>query len=186
MERCRIFKSVLAILTGGVRGAWGQTGELSANDVAALRELGSVVLPASLGRPRTDQIVGRFADWVRGYRAGADAGYGYGSPRLQVVPPNPSAKYGEQLRQIDATALAKGAPFAKLDPASRRAIVTSALEQAGIDQLPQRPNGRHVAADLMAYFFNSSACEDLLYGAAIHRDDCRGLANSGERPEPLH
>src|SRR5215471_11435849 len=185
MQRRSIFKSILAILTGGAKWVRGQA-ELSANDVTALRELGSVVLPASLGRARTDEIAGQFADWVRAYRAGADAGYGYGSPRLQVVPPNPSTKYGEQLRQIDAAALAKGAPFAKLDLPSKRAIVASALEQAGIDQLPQRPNGRHVAADLMAYFFNSSAGEDLLYAAAIRRDDCRGLANSGERPAPLH
>src|SRR5215467_10469159 len=128
MQRRSIFKSILAIFTGGAKRAWGQTGELSANDIATLRELGSVVLPASLGRPRTDEIVDQFVSWVRGYRAGADAGYGYGSPRLQVVPPNPSMNYGKQLRQIDDAALAKGAPFAKLEPASKRAIVTSALE----------------------------------------------------------
>jgi hypothetical protein len=138
-----------------------------------------------MGEARIDEVAAQFAQWVRDYKAGADAGYGYGFPRLQVTPPDPSTRYAEQLRALDTAAAAKGAAFARLDAAAKREIVTAALEQAKVERLPQRPNGQHVAADLMAFFFNSSAGEDLLYQAAIRRDDCRGLGNSGERPRPL-
>jgi hypothetical protein len=37
----------------------------------------------------------------------------------------------------------------------------------------------------MSFFYTSSAGEDFLYNAAIRREDCRGLANSGKRPAPL-
>jgi hypothetical protein len=42
-----------------------------------------------------------------------------------------------------------------------------------------------VATDLLAFFYGSAAGEDYLYGLAIHRDDCRGLASSSARPARL-
>ena len=54
-----------------------------------------------------------------------------------------------------------------------------------IDRIPQRPNGKHVAADLLSFFYGSSEGEDFLYGVAIRRDDCRGLADSAQRPARL-
>jgi hypothetical protein len=59
------------------------------------------------------------------------------------------------------------------------------LEGAKVERIPSRPNGQHVASDMLAYFYNSSAGEDFLYGAAIRRDDCRGLSDSGKRPAAL-
>jgi hypothetical protein len=73
----------------------------------------------------------------------------------------------------------------KLDAASKRVAVEKALADAKIDRIPQRPNGHHVASDLLAYFYNSADGEDFLYGVAIKRDDCRGLADSGKRPEKV-
>jgi hypothetical protein len=141
-----------------------------------LRDLASVVLPASLGRLRTDKIADDFASWLRDYKAGAEVSSGYGNPRTQVISANPAAHYAEQLNQLG---------LAKLGGDARRAAVEKALEDAKIDRIPQRPNGRHVAADLLAFFYGSADGEDLLYGVAIKRDDCRGLANSGKRPERL-
>lgn len=138
------------------------------------RDLAGVVLPASLGRARTDKIADDFVSWTRDYRAGAEIASGYGNPRTQVIPPKPSAHYAEQLSQLG---------LAKLDTAAKRAAVEKALEDAKIDRIPQRPNGRHVAADLLAFFYGSADGEDYLYGVAIKRDDCRGLADSGKRPE---
>lgn len=184
IERRSFFWSIIAAIAALRRSARGQA-SLSPENSAALREVARVVLPASLGETRTDQIAAQFAQWVRDYRAGADAGYGYGFPRLQVTPANPSSRYADQLRQLEEAAARKGAPFAKLDIAAKRALVASALEEANVERLPQRPNAQHVATDLMAYFFNSSAGEDFLYRAAIRRDECRGLASSGERPAAL-
>jgi len=141
-----------------------------------LRDLASVVLPASLGRLRTDKIADDFASWLRDYKAGAEVSSGYGNLRTQVIGPNPAAHYAEQLNQLG---------LAKLGADARRAVVEKALADAKIDRIPQRPNGRHVAADLLAFFYGSADGEDSLYGVAIKRDDCRGLANSGKRPERL-
>ncbi len=97
-------------------------------------------------------------------------------PRTQVIGPNPSTHYAEQMNALD---------LAKLGPAAKRTAVEKALEAAKIDRIPQRPNGKHVAADLLAYFYGSADGEDFLYGVAIKRDDCRGLADSGKRPARL-
>ena len=61
----------------------------------------------------------------------------------------------------------------------------AALEEAHITDLPRTPDGRHVAADLMAFYFRSSDANDLCYRAAIGRDQCRGLENSEQAPAPL-
>jgi len=133
-----------------------------------LRELAAVVLPASLGRAHTDKIAAEFVVWIRDYKPGAEISSGYGFPRTQVIGPNPSAHYADQLSAL-------GSPIA-------RDAVEKALADAKVDRIPQRPNGKHVAADLIAFFFSSDEGEDFLYNAAIKRDDCRGLGNSGKRP----
>jgi len=182
MRRRKFFRWLFSSALSSVvpRRLRSQTsGSLHPADAATLREVAAAVLPSSLGRARTDEIARQFIEWLRDYKGGADAGYGYGFPRVQVVPPNPGAYYAGQLRELEA------ASFSKLDAPARRGLLESALERAKVDRLPQRPNGQHVAADLMAWFFNSSAGEDLLYNAAIRRDDCRGLANSGQRPSAI-
>ena len=155
----------------GTRGTQAQSVRLE-----ALHDLASVVLPASLGRSRTDKIADDFVRWFRTYKAGAEVSSGYGFPRTQVTGPNPSTPYDEQLTELDLT---------KLDVAAKRAAVERALDAAKIDRIPQRPNGKHVAADLLAYFYGSAEGEDFLYGVAIKRDDCRGLADSSKRPVRL-
>jgi hypothetical protein len=65
----------------------------------------------------------------------------------------------------------------------RRAAVEAALTQAKVTALPQSPDGRHVATDLMAFYFRSSDANDLCYRAHIGRDSCRGLAGSEQEPK---
>ena len=108
---------------------------------------------------------------------GAPMPAGYGFPRAQVVGPHPAAHYAEQFQQLG---------LAGLDVAGKRAAVEKALQEAKVERVPPRPNSQHVAADLMAFFYGSSEGEDFLYGAAIKRDDCRGLENSGQRPVALN
>ncbi|HEV2387637.1 MAG TPA: hypothetical protein VGS20_10325 [Candidatus Acidoferrales bacterium] len=158
---------------------------VSAPEQAQLRELAAVVLPASLGRAGTDAVADQFAKWIRNYKPGADLGYGYGFTQPRVAPPSPAGGYPGQLAALEAAAKAKGNSFARLDRAGQREIVGAALEQAKISDVPRRPGGAHVAADLMSFFFYGPGGEDFLYNAAIHRDECRGLPDSPRRPARL-
>jgi hypothetical protein len=153
------------------RRAVAQSTPLSAADLATLRDVAGVVLPSALGKSRIDAVASDFVAWIGAYKPGAEMSTGYGFPRVQSLPGNPSAHYAAQLREL-APKLAGG----------KREAVAAALEAAQVDRIPQRPNGKHIAADLMSYFYAGSDGQDLLYGVAIKRDDCRGLANSGECP----
>ncbi len=150
--------------------------ELNDGEKQILRAVAASVLPRSLGRERTDAIVGGFVSWLRGYRAGADRGHGYGATRPASAPASPAAGYPLQLAALER------AGFAGLGGAEQRALLDAALLAAKVERLPERPDGRHVAADLMAFFFRSSEANDLCYRAAIGRDTCRGLADSTEPP----
>jgi hypothetical protein len=139
--------------------------------VTHLRGLAVVLLPSSLGRDQTDRIAERFAEWVRGYRSGADLEHGYGFPRIRTKPDLPVARYVEQLDALGE------APDAE--------AVRRALETAKINALAPSPAGVHIAADLLSFYFNSSDANDLCYQANIRRDACRGLAGSDRPPAPL-
>ena len=64
-------------------------------------------------------------------------------------------------------------------------MVTDAIAAANIRDLPGRPNGGHVATDLMAHFFNGPGANDLAYGRGIGREACRDLDGSDQRPSAL-
>ena len=140
-----------------------------------MRELAAAILPAGLGRKGTDQVADDFLKWIREYRDGAYMASGYGHPRTHTIPANPSPGYPKQLQAL-AAAFGKG---------DRRAAVEGALTEAKVDRIPQRPDGRHVASDLLAHFYSSPEGEDFLYGLAIRRDECRGLGDSAARPARL-
>jgi hypothetical protein len=160
----RAFSGIWAFFTSGRARAQGV-------QLEAFHELASVVLPSALGRASTDKIADDFVQWFGNYKPGAEISSGYGHPRTQVMGPNPSVSYADQIRALGSSVT--------------RETIEKALENAKIDRIPQRPNGKHVAADLLAYFYGSSAGEDFLYNAAIKRDDCRGLDTSGKRPASL-
>jgi hypothetical protein len=157
---------------------WAQTANFPANQDDALRALAVVVLPAELGTAGIDQKTEAFVRWVRGYRAGAEMDHGYGATRLRSKGASPAPNYLRHLEGL-REALLSG------DADSKRQAVTAALEQAKITDLPRTPDGRHVAADLMAFYFRSSDGNDLCYRAAIGRDQCRGLDGSEQAPAPL-
>jgi hypothetical protein len=165
----RVFSAAVAFF--GARRVAAQTVAAQTVEPGSLDELAAVVLPASLGRTHIDKIAADFVLWIRDYKPGVPMASGYGYPRTQVVGPNPSANYAAQLRAL-------GSPIT-------RESVAKALDDAKIDRIPQRPNGKHVAADLLSFFYGSSEGEDFLYGVAIRRDDCRGLADSAQRPARL-
>ena len=188
MQRRTFFKWIGSTAIPFVLPRWAraQQGPFAGQSALTLREVANAVLPQSLGSHGMDAAVTEFTQWVRNYKAGAEMSAGYGFTRIQVVPPDPSTHYVEQLDQLEAAARTRGVPFAKLDLGAKREIVQAALASAKVDAIPRRPSGQHVAADLLGFFyFISSDGHDFLYNAAIKRDECRGLASSGQRPAPL-
>jgi hypothetical protein len=160
-----------------VRG-WAQAANFPANQDGTLRALATVVLPRELGTAGIDRVAEGFIRWVRNYRVGAEMDHGYGSTRLRSKSASPAVAYLLHLEAL-RPALASG------DAESRRQAVAAALEQAKISELSRMPDGRHVAADLMSFYFRSSDANDLCYRAAIGRDLCRGLDGSEQAPAPL-
>jgi hypothetical protein len=104
--------------------------------------------------------------------------HGYGFTRLRTKPPSPAAVYMRQLEALRASLLSGDVP-------ARQQAVEAALEEAKLTDLPRTPDGRHVAADLMSFYFRSSDANDLCYRVAIGRDLCRGLRGSDSPPPPL-
>ena len=148
-----------------------QAPTLSPVDETRLRALADIVLPGELGGTGRSRVVTSFLSWLRDYRANVDTDHGYGFPRLRRTAASPGAKYAAQLAALDGNDL--------------RGAVEAAIVAAKVERLPARPDGGHVATDLMAFYFNSVEGNDLAYRAAIGRDTCRALEGSQNRPAPL-
>ncbi len=148
--------------------AWAQIATFPGDQADTLRALARVVLPKEVNAAK---VAEDFSRWVRDYRAGAEMEHGYGFTRLRNKPASPAPAYLKQL--------------AAIGPNPTGESVTAALEDVKITDLPRTPDGRHVAADLMAFYFRSSDANDLCYQAAIGRDKCRGLTGSEKAPEAL-
>jgi hypothetical protein len=166
-----------AIRFSGMR-AWAQTAGFPAGQGETLDALAMVVLPSELGPGGVRDVARDFERWVRDYRPAAEMDHGYGFTRLRTKPTSPAPAY---LRQLDSLRAA----LRNADGESRRHAVEAALEEAKVTDLPRTPDGRHVAADLMAFYFHSSNANDLCYRAAIGRDLCRGLKGSENPPPPM-
>lgn len=156
---------------------------LSAREIDQLRAIASCVLPTELGPAGRTRVVDEFVAWLRDYREGAAMDHGYGVTELRTTPPSPARAYPAQLAALEREALDRGASLASLDPAARRAIVEASIEASRIRALPPRPDGAHVAVDLMSFYFQSSEANDVAYRAEIGRDSCRGMAGSDARPK---
>jgi hypothetical protein len=182
MRRRTLIRSALALVASipipRVQ-AWALGASFPGTQEDTLRELAATVLPSSLGRAGSDGVAARFTAWVTGYRSGAEMSPGYGATRVRYKGPSPAPLYERQLR-----ALASGA-LATADLGERRKRLAAELQRAGIADLTTVPRGEHVAADLMSFWFASTAAHDLAYEAAIGKDRCRTLASSGELPPPL-
>src|SRR5260370_20373436 len=176
-RRAVIQGMIAAVPLRGLR-LWAQTVTFPGSHEGTLQQLASTVLPASLGRAGTDAVAAQFIRWVREYRAGAEMAPGYGFPRVRYKPASPAPGYLLQLEE-----LASG-EFAQSDLTARRAQLARAFSAAEIKDLPTAPDGRHIAADLMSFYFQSGDATDVAYNAKIGRDNCRSLKNSGVVPTP--
>lgn len=184
MKRRALFKTAVLAFLGNLlpRFARAQAGALSQDDRELVAAIGEVVLPSTLGADGRAKAVEAFAKWLDGYKAGVAMGYGYGDLRYAVVPPSPLLRYPSQLTRLQELSKAKGSLFAALSPGDSKAVVEAALLEARVTKLPERPDGQHIASDLMSHFYNSSDGNDFLFKASIGVSECRGLGTSIDRP----
>jgi hypothetical protein len=155
---------------------------LSEAQADRFRAIASVVLPEEIGADGQARAVDQFLNWLREYRAAAQTDHGYGVTRTGTTPASPAAGYSAQFADLDRRT---DGDFTAAARETRRQAVAAAVEEAGIRTLPERPDGGHVATDLMAHFFNGADANDLAYGRLIGRFSCRGLAGSQNRPPLL-
>ena len=186
MRRRSLLQRAAAALSSlpGLRApAWAEPlPKLAPANEETLLALAATVLPASLGQKRVLEVTARFEAWLGAYRPGAELDHGYGHTKLQTTLGSPASGHELQLAALERSARAEGSSFASLSDDRRRALVIAALHAANVAELPERPDGRHVATDLLAFFVRSSEANDLCYQAAIGRDTCRGLAGSDVEP----
>jgi hypothetical protein len=159
--------------------------QLTADDVFVLRDIAGTVLPASIGRKGQDAAVDAFLAWIRAYREGVALSHGYGEPRLVKSGPTPAPGYSAQIASLQQAAQARGGRFGALPIDVRRELLDAALKAADVGNLPARPAGKHVVADLMAHYFRSSGANDLCYNSRIGRNTYRAIRVTTARPAPL-
>ncbi len=159
--------------------------ELSGGQVFLLRDVAATVLPSAIGRKGQDEAVDNFLRWIRDYKEGVPLSHGYGEPRLVKTGPSPAPDYAKQLAALQSAAKSRGGRFGALSLDDRRALLDEAFTAADVRNLPGRPDGRHIVADLMAHYFRSSAANDLCYNARIGRQTYRAIRVTTVRPQPL-
>jgi len=151
-----------------------------------MRALAEAVLPAELGTAGIAAAVNGFERWVAGYREGAELLHGYGTSVLKWTGPTPATKWAAQLAALDRAAKrTRGAAFAELPAAVRRALIHNDLETVKSSRIPPVVSAPHVALALLAHYYESPAATDLCYNAQIGRQTCRPLAAQTRKPLPL-
>lgn len=188
MRRRTALQWIVSLATAAVAlpvRLFAQQRELTAESVSLLHEVAASVLPSSLGAAGTRSVVDKFVGWTRGYREGVALAHGYGHPRLQKSGPSPLPAYIAQLNALASEARARGGSWSSLDLETRRAILDAAFVKAGLRNLPPRPSGQHIVADLMAFYFRSSEANDLCYNALINREVCRPIQITTRKPATL-
>jgi hypothetical protein len=174
---------ISALLPLGRIRVFAQPRELTPEAIATLRDIAPTVLPSDLGAARIGAVVDHFVAWTRGYREGVPLAHGYGHPRLLRSGPSPAPGYISQLAALRDEARAKGGAWSSLDAETRRTILDAAFARSGVCNLPPRPAGQHVVADLMASYFRSTEANDDCYKALINREVCRPIAITTRKPE---
>ncbi len=158
------------------------------SDPATLDALAEAVLPSVLGRAGATRAAAAFRDWGAGYRENAELVHGYGTSRLRSTGPTPLTRWTTQLDDLEAQAQRRHRQrFRDLSVADRALLVRETLQAKGdrLDRMPAVVDAGHVAVALLAHFYDSSAANDLCYGAQIGKSTCRPLSASPRKPLPL-
>lgn len=156
------------------------------SDPATLDALAAAILPSELGRAGTTKAARDFRDWGAKYHENAELVHGYGTSRLRSTGPTPLTRWTSQLDELEAKSRsAYQRRFSELTVAQRTDLVRAALEGQRLDRMPAVADANHVAIALLAHFYDSSAANDLCYGAQIGRQTCRPLSASSRKPLPV-
>jgi hypothetical protein len=155
-------------------------------DHTALLALGAAVLPSELGTSGVKRTIGDFERWLGGYKPGAELLHGYGTAKLDRLPPSPAARWSAQLRDLDGDARKRhDKRLTDCTIAQRRALVHDRLRSEKLGPMPAPLDAGHVAIGLMAHFYSTPEADDLCYGVAIGKSTCRPLADQAREPVPL-
>jgi hypothetical protein len=166
--------------------ALAQAGDLTSDQVFVLKDIAGTVLPSAIGPKGQDAAVDGFLTWIREYKEGVALSHGYGEPRLVKSGPTPAPGYARQIAALQQAAQSRGGRFGALPLPVRRELLETAFASANIRNLPGRPDGKHVVADLMAHYFRSSSANDLCYNSRIGRNTYRAIRVTTVRPAPLN
>lgn len=151
-----------------------------------LLAVGAAVLPSELGTGGIERAVRGFSNWIASYHASAEMVHAYGSAELATSPASPAATWRQQLSTLDAAARgAHGRGFASLGIPERQALIRQVLAAARLTRLPSPVRAPHVAAALLAHFYESPDATDLCYQAEIRKNQCRPLVTSAREPVPI-
>ena len=145
-------------------------------EVATLRRIAASVLPSALGESGANKVVVDFLRWLREYPSGAKMPH---EPEGLDAPLTPEIRVEVYETQLQAIAAAKQNEVPLVT------VLQESLADAGIEELPLRPDGRHIVSDLMSFYFTGSQANDLCYRADIGRKTCRGLPGTGDEPPSL-
>lgn len=155
-------------------------------DLDILHALATAILPTSLGEAGSTRIVHDFTEWADDIIAGAELNHGYGTGNIRYRTDSPVEQWADQLHDLNTAAQDLHVQnFTALDIASRRELVTAALDEHDGDNLPSAANASHVAVALLSFFANSGEGTDLAYQVSIKKQTCRPLNQSPRAPVQL-
>lgn len=186
-DRRHVLKTGVAALSAAALGgcAPDDGGVPATLEPDLLRAVARLALPTELGTAGTEKAVRDFERWLEGFEAAAERNHGYGTSEIRYGPEHPGPRWAAQLQALDIEARARrDAGFAEISPEVRGEILRRRIEDEG-PALPEPARARHVAVGLLAWWLATPEARDRCYGVRISALGCRGLSETGERPEPL-
>jgi hypothetical protein len=155
-------------------------------DAVTLTAVGDAVLPETLGTSGRVNTVRAFSAWLAAYRPVAEEMHGYGDAEIRYTPADPAPGWNAQLEALDLLARRKfRRGFATIDISKRRDLIAAQIDHERARLTASPLDAVHVAVALLAFWADSSAATDLVYGARIGKGECRVLADAPRRPLPL-
>lgn len=150
-----------------------------------LDALADAVLPEQLGPGGRQSAVTQFVTWADEFEPVAQEMLGYGYADIRYLPSDPVPGWIAQLDGLERLARTRGATFATLPVADRRALLDRVIPRSESDALPAPLTAPHVALALLAHWASSTEAWDLALGVQVQRDRCRSLATTADQPRPL-
>ena len=159
---------------------------IETDDRALLQALATTVLPAELGAAGMRRMTEGFERWVSNYRPGAEENHGYGTGRLERLPPDPWPRWRVQLQELDAHSRQQHRlGFEAASAAQREQLVTAVLDELKAERIPSPLSAPHIALGLLSWFVGTPEATDLCYHARIGKETCRPLAETAKEPSRL-